>query len=269
MTGHLELWVLGLLAAVAELVMLSNRLGVPYPVFLVLDNSVLFILIGLQLPNILESISDENSMMSVVLYAALVSLAVIGTRLFWTFPATYLPRYLSRSVRERNPSPPWQQVAAIAYTGMRGAISLAAALAIPLTVNNGAPFPGRDQILFLTFCVILLTLVVQGLSLAGAKAKRNARRPRRGCGRPRRPLRGSRSWRRWTGYSRTRQPGCAISTSTVADASPPATAGNPKAAKRATVTRNAPWRTSVSDGSCWAPSARRSSGSGAKDASAT
>ena len=120
MTGHLELWVLGLLAAVAGLVMLSNRLGVPYPVFLVLGNSVLFILIGLQLPNILESISDENSMMSVVLYAALVSLAVIGTRLLWTFPATYLPRYLSRSVRERNPSPPWQQVAAIAYTGMRG-----------------------------------------------------------------------------------------------------------------------------------------------------
>jgi monovalent cation/hydrogen antiporter len=68
-------------------------------------------------------------------------------------------------VRERNPSPPWQHIAAIAYTGMRGAISLAAALAIPITVENGAPFPGRDQILFLTFCVILITLVVQGLSL--------------------------------------------------------------------------------------------------------
>src|SRR5215216_2732185 len=76
--------------------------------------------LGLQLPNILESISGEYSMMSVVLYAALVSLAVIGTRLLWTFPATYLPCYLSRSIRERNPSPPWQQVAAIAYTGMRG-----------------------------------------------------------------------------------------------------------------------------------------------------
>jgi monovalent cation/hydrogen antiporter len=128
-------------------------------------NSVLFILIGLQIPNILESISGQNSMMSVVLYAALVSLAVIGTRLLWTLPATYLPRYLSRSMRERNPSPPWQQVAVIAYTGMRGAISLAAALAIPLTVQNGSSFPGRDQILFLTFCVILITLVVQGMSL--------------------------------------------------------------------------------------------------------
>jgi Na+/H+ antiporter len=128
-------------------------------------NSVLFILIGLQLPNILERISGEYSMISVVLYAALVSLVVMGTRLLWTFPATYLPRYLSRSMRERNPSPPWQEFAVIAYTGMRGAISLAAALAIPLTAQNGSSFPGRAQILFLTFCVILVTLVVQGMSL--------------------------------------------------------------------------------------------------------
>jgi NhaP-type Na+/H+ or K+/H+ antiporter len=128
-------------------------------------NSVLFILIGLQLPKILKSISGESSMAAVILYGALVILAVVGTRLLWTFPATYLPRLLSRSVRERNPSPPWQQVAIIAYTGMRGAISLAAALAIPITVWGGAAFPGREQILFLTFCVILFTLVVQGLSL--------------------------------------------------------------------------------------------------------
>ena len=128
-------------------------------------NSVLFILIGLQLPKILESISGESSMATVILYAVLVGLAVIGTRLLWTFPATYLPRLLSQTVRERNPYPPWQQTAVIAYTGMRGAISLAAALAVPLTVQNGSSFPGRDEILFLTFCVILLTLVVQGLSL--------------------------------------------------------------------------------------------------------
>jgi monovalent cation/hydrogen antiporter len=83
-------------------------------------NSVLFILIGLQLPKILKSISGESSMAPVILYGALVILAVVGTRLLWTFPATYLPRLLSRSVRERNPSPPWQQVAIIAYTGMRG-----------------------------------------------------------------------------------------------------------------------------------------------------
>ena len=128
-------------------------------------NSVLFILIGLQLPKILRSISDESSVSVVILYAALVGLAVIGTRLLWTFPATYLPRLLNRTVRELNPYPSWQQTAVVAYTGMRGAISLAAALAVPLTVQNGSSFPGRDEILFLTFCVILLTLVLQGLSL--------------------------------------------------------------------------------------------------------
>jgi NhaP-type Na+/H+ or K+/H+ antiporter len=128
-------------------------------------NSVLFILVGLQLPKVLGSISGEYSMAAVMLYAALVSLAVVGTRLLWTFPATYLPRLLSRTIRERNPAPPWQQVAAIAYTGMRGAISLAAALTIPFTLHDGAQFPGRDLIIFLTFCTILATLLVQGLSL--------------------------------------------------------------------------------------------------------
>ena len=128
-------------------------------------NSLLFILIGLQLPNILERLSGEYSTISVLLYAALVSLVVLGTRLLWTFPMAYLPQYLSRSLRERDPYPPWQQVAVVAYTGMRGAVSLAAAFAIPLTVEGGASFPGRDLILFITFCVILVTLVPQSVSL--------------------------------------------------------------------------------------------------------
>jgi monovalent cation/hydrogen antiporter len=128
-------------------------------------NSVLFILVGLQLPNVLESISGEYSVTSVLLYATLVILAVIGTRLLWTFPAAYLPRYLSRRLREREAYPPWRHTAVVAYTGMRGAVSLAAALAIPLTTQDGTAFPGRDLILFLTFCVILLTLVPQGLTL--------------------------------------------------------------------------------------------------------
>ena len=172
-----ELGVSGVLAAVAAGLYLGWRNPVTtaprsrlqafglWNVLPFLLNSVLFILIGLQLPKILESISGESSMADVILYAALVGLAVIGTRLLWTFPAAYLPRLLSRTVRERNPYPPWQETAAIAYTGMRGTISLAAALAIPLTVKDGSPFPGRDEILFLTFSVILLTLVLQGLSL--------------------------------------------------------------------------------------------------------
>src|SRR5206468_8038243 len=98
-------------------------------------------------------------------YALLISLAVILIRILWVFPATYLPRLLFKSIRERDPYPAWQHVTVVAWTGMRGVVSLAAALSIPLTLQNGAPFPGRDLILFLTFIVILATLVVQGLSL--------------------------------------------------------------------------------------------------------
>lgn len=128
-------------------------------------NSLLFILLGLQLPNILGGLSGDYSMTSVIWYGLLVSAVVVAARLVWTFPATYLPRLLSKSIRERNPPPQWQGVTVIACTGMRGAVSLAAALAVPLTIKGGPDFPGRDLILFLTFCVILLTLVPQGLSL--------------------------------------------------------------------------------------------------------
>ena len=130
-------------------------------------NGLIFALIGLQLEGIMERLSERTpySVPELVLYGALVSLAVILARFLWVFPATYVPRWLSRRVRQRDPSPPVRQVMVIAWTGMRGVISLAAALALPLTTAGGEPFPGRDLILFLTFCVILATLVVQGLSL--------------------------------------------------------------------------------------------------------
>jgi len=130
-------------------------------------NGLIFALIGLQLEGIMERLSERTpySVPELVLYGALVSLAVILARFLWVFPATYVPRWVSRRVRQRDPSPPVRQVMVIAWTGMRGVISLAAALALPLTTAGGEPFPGRDLILFLTFCVILATLVVQGLSL--------------------------------------------------------------------------------------------------------
>ena len=130
-------------------------------------NGLIFALIGLQLEGIMERLSDRTpySVPELVLYGALVSLAVILARFLWVFPATYVPRWLSRRIRQRDPSPPVRQVTVIAWTGMRGVISLAAALALPLTTAGGEPFPERDLILFLTFCVILATLVVQGLSL--------------------------------------------------------------------------------------------------------
>jgi Na+/H+ antiporter len=128
-------------------------------------NSVLFVLVGLQLPGILEGISEDYSLGMLASYAAVVCLAVILARFVWVFPATYVPRKVSRRIRERDPSPPWQNITVIAYAGMRGAVSLAAALAIPLTTQDGAPFPERDLIIFLAFCVIFVTLVGQGLSL--------------------------------------------------------------------------------------------------------
>src|SRR4029077_896539 len=86
-------------------------------------------------------------------------------RFIWVFPAVYVPRWLSRRLRRRDPAPPWQQAFVLAFTGVRGIVSLAAALAIPFATAARAPFPHRDLILFLTFSVILVTLVGQGLML--------------------------------------------------------------------------------------------------------
>src|SRR6202043_3654404 len=97
--------------------------------------------------------------------AAIVCAVVILARFVWIYPATYLPRWLFPRIRRADPSPPWQWPFALAFTGVRGIVSLAAALAIPFATADGRPFPDRDLILFLTFSVILVTLVGQGLML--------------------------------------------------------------------------------------------------------
>jgi CPA1 family monovalent cation:H+ antiporter len=81
------------------------------------------------------------------------------------YPATYLPRWLFPAIRRKDPSPPWEVPFVLAFTGVRGIVSLAAALAIPFTIANGQTFPDRALIFFLTFSVILVTLVGQGLML--------------------------------------------------------------------------------------------------------
>jgi Na+/H+ antiporter len=127
-------------------------------------NALLFGLVGLQLRPILDSLSGRSTA-TLIVDALIVSAAVIGTRLIWIYPATYLPRYLSRRIRERDPYPPWQYPTLIGWAGLRGAVTLAAALALPLTTNSGGPFPQRALLIYLAFCVILATLVLQGLSL--------------------------------------------------------------------------------------------------------
>jgi CPA1 family monovalent cation:H+ antiporter len=94
----------------------------------------------------------------------LVSVTVIVVRIAWIFSATYLPRALRRRRSERDPAPPWRPVAVLAWAGMRGIVSLAIALALPYTLG-GEPFPARSLTIFFTVCVILVTLVGQGLTL--------------------------------------------------------------------------------------------------------
>lgn len=126
-------------------------------------NGFIFMLIGLQLHFIVNGLSGQATL-TLLWYAVAVCLTVIIIRFAWIFPATYLPR-LPKNIRARDPFPAWQQIVIVSWTGMRGVVSLAAALALPLTVNNTQPFPSRDLIIFLTFSVILATLVLQGLSL--------------------------------------------------------------------------------------------------------
>ena len=129
-------------------------------------NAVLFVLVGLQLPGILDNL-EGISAWTLLGYGAAVGATVVLVRMVWIFPSTYVPRWLSAGLRERDPAPPWQYPTVIGWAGMRGAVSLAAALALPFTTESGTPFPGRDLVIFLAFCVILVTLVGQGLSLPG------------------------------------------------------------------------------------------------------
>jgi Na+/H+ antiporter len=127
-------------------------------------NVLLFGLVGLQLRPILDSLSGHGAW-SLAAEAAAIVLAVVAVRIVWVFPATYLPRWLFRRVRERDPYPPLRYPAFVSWNGMRGAVTIAAALLVPLHTDAGGPLPGRDLIVFFAFAVVLGTLVVQGLSL--------------------------------------------------------------------------------------------------------
>jgi len=127
-------------------------------VFLV--NALLFVLVGLQLRSIVDALSNIASL-RLAGYAALVCVTVIVVRIVCVPIFTYLPRWAFPAIRRRDPYPPWQAPAVVAWTGIRGAVSLVAALALP---NN---FPYRELIIFLTFSVIVTTLVLQGLTLPG------------------------------------------------------------------------------------------------------
>ena len=128
-------------------------------------NGFIFILIGLQLGS-LRAALPEGRFSAVLWQAIVVSLTAIVVRLLWVPLATVVPRWLLRSVRNADPMPPGNSIFLVSWTGMRGIVSLASALALPLTIADGSPFPYRTEIILITFGVILSTLVVQGLTLA-------------------------------------------------------------------------------------------------------
>jgi CPA1 family monovalent cation:H+ antiporter len=131
-----------------------------------LIEGMVFLLTGLQARTLLDRIGDFRAS-ELIASAALMSAVVIAARFVWVFPSTYLPRWLMPSIARRYPVPPWQSHFLISFTGIRGIVTLAAALAIPLTTASGEPFPYRDLILFLAFAVIVVTLIGQGLLMPG------------------------------------------------------------------------------------------------------
>jgi CPA1 family monovalent cation:H+ antiporter len=129
-----------------------------------LIEGLLFLLTGFQMRSLYEK-SKAFPLDNILIAIGLVAAVVIIARFVWVYPATYLPRWLSPALRRRDPSPPWRYIFILSFAGVRGAVSLAAALALPLVLANGDPFPYRDLVLFIAFGVIFVTLVGIGSTL--------------------------------------------------------------------------------------------------------
>lgn len=127
-------------------------------------NGVAFTLLGFELPEVAKTLGSY-SLLTLFFYGGVISVTVILLRIIWVFPAAYIPRKLFPSIEARDPMPPWTYLLAIGWTGMRGVISLAAVLSIPYELRPGIPFPHRELMIFITYCVIIATLVPPGISL--------------------------------------------------------------------------------------------------------
>jgi len=182
MTPYLAFWVpshlggSGVLATVAcglyvswngpRLIPFATRLqGIFFwDLIVYLIEGLVFLITGLQARTLIEQ-THAFSIHDLLIATACTTLIAIAARFIWVFPATYIPRWVSPRLAKRDPSPPWRGVFFLAFTGVRGVDSLAVALAIPYAVVNGSPFPHRDLILFVTFGVIIVTLIGQGAML--------------------------------------------------------------------------------------------------------
>ena len=127
-------------------------------------NGLVFILLGLQLPAVLQGLG-EYSRMRLFLYGAVFSLVLIALRMIWVYPGAIVSNKLRRVLQHQTSLASPRGIFVVGWTGMRGVVSLAAANSLPFTRDYGQPFPQRNLIIFLTFAVILVTLVLQGISL--------------------------------------------------------------------------------------------------------
>ncbi|MBX2952806.1 MAG: Na+/H+ antiporter [Leadbetterella sp.] len=139
-----------------------NMLGVWNTMIFVM-NALVFILIGLELPEIIDGLGDY-SIADGIKYGLIISAITIALRFLWVYPAAYIPRWISAKARQ-DPSPGWKGPLVVSWAGMRGVVSLATALSIPMLMTDGTAFPQRNLIIFIAFVVIFITLVFQGLTL--------------------------------------------------------------------------------------------------------
>ena len=145
----------------AEMRIISRSM---WNVMVFLLNTLVFVLIGMQLSGSVARL-EGYSASRLVADGALLCAVAISVRFAWVYAALYLPRKLSASLRKSEAEPPEAEFFIMSWCGMRGIVSLAAALALPLTLADGTPFPHRDVIIFFTFVIIAVTLVLQGLTL--------------------------------------------------------------------------------------------------------
>ncbi len=128
-------------------------------------NGLAFVLLGLQLPRVIEEVRGEYSDLQLAGYTAAVAGVTMLLRVLWVFPASYLPYLVSRKVRAADERPSWQAVFVGGWAGMRGAVTLAAALSIPHVLPSGEAFPARHMVIFLASGVVVATLLVQGTTM--------------------------------------------------------------------------------------------------------
>jgi monovalent cation/hydrogen antiporter len=135
-------------------------------------NGLIFILIGLQLPLIVNGLK-YYTLEEAIEYGLIISVLIIVIRLIWIFLATYLPSLITKKYYQNYKKPNPREVFLVGWAGMRGVVSLASALSIPIVLADGKEFPERDLVLFISFVVILVTLVLQGLTLPWVIKKLN------------------------------------------------------------------------------------------------